>query len=388
MKGRTCISICLPLIAALSALSVHAGDIDKKREELDRIKQEMEQKQQLIRHAARKEASILSSLERIDRDIQGGSDELRAQQRKIDEIEASMAEIEQRTRTITEEMPQLQAAYARRLRSLYKMSRNGGYALAILSADSFASAYRRIRYLSAIAERDQALIEEYKAALEHLAYREQEVANLQKELLADRASLKKKRAVLKMRRRTKAEILSTLKQEKSVNEATLKDLEESSANLWAMIRLAEEDKKAPERPVPSTGGGRLPWPVNGKVITFFGMQRHPEFGTMVFRRGIEIAAREGDEVRAVDGGQVAWADWYKGYGRLVIIEHSGTLYSLYGHLSELAVQRGDRVEQGQVIGRAGDTGSLRGTKLYFELRRNGEAENPLRWLAPSRAARR
>jgi murein DD-endopeptidase MepM/ murein hydrolase activator NlpD len=117
------------------------------------------------------------------------------------------------------------------------------------------------------------------------------------------------------------------------------------------------------------------------VLTTFGRQRHPEFGTMVFRRGIEIAAQEGDEVSAVEAGQVAWADWYRGYGRLVILEHPGSLYSLYGHLSSLAVKTGDRVDQGQVIGLAGDTGSLKGPKLYFELRRDGEAEDPLSWLA-------
>lgn len=382
MVRSSLITLCL--LAAV-AVPVRAGDAEKNREELERIRQEMEARQEQIRHASRKETSVLSSLEKIDRAIQAGSDELKASERKIAELEASLAEIDERSRIITEELPRLQAAYGRRLRSLYKMSRGGSYTLAILSADSFTSAYRRIRYLGTIAEHDQQLIEQYSAALEHLAYREQEVSELQRELLADRKALTKKRAALKTRRREKTSILLSLKQEKSVNEATLKDLEESSANLWAMIRLAEEGKKAPERPAAEAAGRRLPWPLNGRVLTTFGMQRHPEFGTMVFRRGIEIAAREGDEVRAVEGGQVAWADWYRGYGRLVIIEHAGTLYSLYGHLSGLDVKRGDRVEQGQVIGRAGDTGSLKGTKLYFELRRNGEAEDPLTWLSASRA---
>jgi len=102
---------------------------------------------------------------------------------------------------------------------------------------------------------------------------------------------------------------------------------------------------------------------------------------VVFRRGIDIAAKVGDEVKAVDAGQVAWADWYKGYGRLVIVDHGAGLYTLYGHLSQVDINKGDRVARGQVIGLAGDTGSLRGPKLYFEIRRNGEAEDPLGWLA-------
>jgi septal ring factor EnvC (AmiA/AmiB activator) len=111
------------------------------------------------------------------------------------------------------------------------------------------------------------------------------------------------------------------------------------------------------------------------------MQRHPQFGTMVFRRGIEIEVREGASVRAVSDGQVAYADWYKGYGKLVIIEHGPGFYTLYGNLSRLDLNKGDRVVKGQVIGLAGDTGSLKGTKLYFEIRQNGEAQDPLTWLA-------
>ena len=381
MIRRTLILASVLLAAALAAAPLHAGKAERQREELDRIQQEKQQKELQIKHAKRKERSILSSLEKIDRQIQAGNDELAARQRKIDEAEAALAEIEARTKRITEDLPGIRAAYAQRLRALYKMSRSGGYALAILSAESFSAAYRRTRYLGAIAERDQRLIEEYSLALEQLALREQEVAGLQRELLADRKELKKKRVSLQSRRRQKAEILSSVKQEKNVYEATLKDLEESEANLWAMIRLTEQDKPSSSRHAALGGRHLLPWPVQGRVLTPFGKQRHPKFGTMVFRRGIEITAREGDEVRAVAEGQVAFADWYKGYGRLVIIDHGAGLYTLYGHLSRLDVHGGDAVEQRQVIGLAGDTGSLKGSKLYFELRRNGEAEDPLSWLA-------
>jgi murein DD-endopeptidase MepM/ murein hydrolase activator NlpD len=109
---------------------------------------------------------------------------------------------------------------------------------------------------------------------------------------------------------------------------------------------------------------------------------------MVFRRGIDISARIGDEVKAVAGGEVVKADWFKGYGKLVIIDHKDGMYTLYGNLSQVEVNNGDRVERGQVIGFAGDTGSFKGVKLYFEVRRNGEAEDPLLWLAPKQSAHR
>jgi septal ring factor EnvC (AmiA/AmiB activator) len=102
---------------------------------------------------------------------------------------------------------------------------------------------------------------------------------------------------------------------------------------------------------------------------------------MVFRRGIEIEVREGQTVRAVEGGQVAYAEWYRGFGKLVILDHGNGFYTLYGNLSRLDLKKGDRVSRGQEIGLAGETGSLKGAKLYFEIRKKGEAEDPLLWLA-------
>jgi septal ring factor EnvC (AmiA/AmiB activator) len=243
-----------------------------------------------------------------------------------------------------------------------------------------------------ITVRDRRLMQEYRATLDNLALREQEIREGRLELLAQREAVESKRAALETRRRKKQEILSSVKQEMGVHEATLKELEESSANLWAMIRLAERERPSPPAGRAPAAGARgrerFPWPVNGKVLTNFGMQRHPQFGSTVYRRGIDIAANTGDEVRAVAKGQVVYADWYRGYGRLIIVDHGAGLYTLYGHLSRLDVNGGDAVGRQQVIGLAGDTGSLRGAKLYFEIRRNGEAEDPLSWLAPGQSAQR
>lgn len=377
------ILIAVPVLLALLAGAgvVRAGDSEEKKQELRRIKQEMEEKKQKLQRAGKRERSILAELERIDRDINAGSAELAGHQRKLRDAEEALAEVE-KTNTVTAlELERLKQAYASRLRALYKLSRTGGFALAVLSSDSFPTAYRRVRYLGIIAERDQRTIREYGEALALLASREQDIREHTAEILARRESVKKERRTLEERRRKKGEILGSVKQEKTVYEATLKDLEESSANLWAMIRLTEQEKKVSREAAGASGRKGLPWPVNGRVLTRFGSQKHPQFGTLVFRRGIDISARVGDEVRAVDGGVVVKADWFKGYGKLVIIDHKDGMYTLYGNLSQVDVSNGDRVEAGKVIGLAGDTGSLQGAKVYFEIRRNGEAEDPLRWLA-------
>ncbi|MEK6743328.1 MAG: peptidoglycan DD-metalloendopeptidase family protein [Nitrospirota bacterium] len=388
MKRRLLIAVPVLLALLAASSSVRAEDSEEKKQELQRIKQEMQEKKLKLKRADRRERSILSELEKMDREIQAGSAELADQRRKLREAEAAITEIEQSNTTASRELARLKQFYGARLRALYKMSRTGGYALAVLSSDSFTTAYKRMRYLGIIAERDQRMMREYSATLEQLASRERDVRERTSDILARRTAVESKRASLEVRRRKKSEILGSVKQEKNVYEATLKDLEESSTNLWAMIRLSEREKKAAKKITPpreassaGTDRNRFPWPVSGQLLTRFGVQRHPQFGTVVYRRGIDIAAGVGDEVRVVHDGQVVYADWYKGYGRLVIVDHGEGLYSLYGHLSQLMVGGGDRVSGRQVVGLAGDTGSLKGSKLYFEVRRNGEAEDPLLWLA-------
>lgn len=374
----------------LTGPAVSAADRDERRRELERINEEMREKQQKLKRTSRKERSVLTELERIDREMQEGGRDLAEQQRKLRTVTAALEETERSNAEVARELERLQPAFRTRVRALYKMSRGGGYAVAVLSSDNLSLALKRIRAVSAVAGRDRRLIMEYQAAFEQLASREREIKDRQAEIRERTAAVERERSALEARRKRKTAILASLKQEKSVYEDTLRELEESSTSLWAMIKQADRERSVPPRrpPAPAAGRERLPWPLEGPVLSPFGKQHHPRFGTIVYRRGIDIRAATGEDVRSVAGGKVAYADWNKGYGRLVIIDHGSSLYTLYGHLSQVDVAKDDRVEQGQVIGLAGETGSLTGPRLYFELRRNGEAEDPLLWLAPAQTSRR
>ena len=100
------------------------------------------------------------------------------------------------------------------------------------------------------------------------------------------------------------------------------------------------------------------------------------------QKGIDIRAAEGAEVRTIGTGSVVFSGWLKGYGNLVIVDHGSNFHSLYAHLSNSQVDVGNEVEEGEVIGQVGDTGSLKGSYLYFEIRKGGQAVDPLPWLKP------
>ena len=115
-------------------------------------------------------------------------------------------------------------------------------------------------------------------------------------------------------------------------------------------------------------------------VAEFGFEVHPKYGTKVPQNGIVVAAPLGTEIEATAEGVVEFVDWYDGYGRTVILNHGGGYYSLYAHASAVLVRRGDRVSAGDVIAKVGDTDSIRGSCLHFELRHSEEALNPRQWL--------
>jgi len=116
--------------------------------------------------------------------------------------------------------------------------------------------------------------------------------------------------------------------------------------------------------------------VRGKVIEDYGLHTHPKFGTSTRNNGIDIQAPAGTPVRAVADGFVDYRDWLTGYGNCVILNHGKSYYTLYAHLSDVAVSTGQTVAGGDVIGTVGDTGSLKGPMLHFEVRHAASAVDP------------
>ena len=125
--------------------------------------------------------------------------------------------------------------------------------------------------------------------------------------------------------------------------------------------------------------GSLEWPITGRLLSHFGLNTASRFGTTIVRNGIEIAAPEGSPVRAVHGGTVAYAAPFTGFSTLVIVDHGGGAFTLYGHLNQAVVTNGARVGRGDVLGRSGLTpdGS---PAAYFELRIDGRPVDPVQWL--------
>ena len=124
-------------------------------------------------------------------------------------------------------------------------------------------------------------------------------------------------------------------------------------------------------------------PVSGKVITRFGLFKNTRYNVANFRSGIDIRADRGEPVRAVSSGKILYSSWFKGYGNMLIIDHGDSYYTVYAHAEEIFKKKGESVDIGEVIATVGDSGSMVGPGLYFEVRHHGKPTDPLVWIKKS-----
>jgi septal ring factor EnvC (AmiA/AmiB activator) len=202
---------------------------------------------------------------------------------------------------------------------------------------------------------------------------------LRQELIENEKKVREKERTLAEKKREKEQVLAYARKEKSSHEKMLRELKEASKKLLEIIRESEKADAYSGKGFPGLKG-RLPWPVEGKVALNYGFQRDPQFHTPLFRNGIFIQAGADLFAKAVHSGKIVFAEWFKGYGQLMIVNHGDGYHTLYGSLAEIFSKVGDIIKKGQVIGRVGNSGIMNEPGLYFELRYRGKPLDPLQWL--------
>ncbi|MED5559145.1 MAG: M23 family metallopeptidase, partial [Acidobacteriota bacterium] len=180
------------------------------------------------------------------------------------------------------------------------------------------------------------------------------------------------------------ELIQQIDIEALAGRRTLKDHAESAAILEELLgAVSSELVFAPfagEQPAFTTLLGDLSWPADGRITERFGRKQHPVYDTYTLVKGIEIATGVGAPVSAVYRGRIVFADWFQNYGLMVVISHGDDFYTIYGHLDTILVRMGEGVDDTYQIGTVGQTGSLIGPSLHFEIRKGTEAVNPELWL--------
>ena len=368
--------------AKKSAKEINSLLKDEKKE-LKILKEKIARQEKLISSVGKKEGKLLGKLKKIDNQIKLKERELKIYQWNFLLNKKKLAKLEKNLNINKKELEGQKVLLGKRFRQIYKEGPVFPLKVAF-SSESVSDLLQRLKYMELIAEHDASLMADYKIRLDGL--------NTEKEsLLAVRAKLVRlekdalgKQGELEKSRKNKNYFLKKIKKKKQLGIQTRKELLKASNNLNDLI------KKLLTKLVSGTGldisdkKGRLSLPVKGKILNKFGRQKDKQFASFIVHNGIYIRVRTGMSVRSVFDGKVLYTGELEGYGNLVIIGHGKDYHSLYGHLDRIYVKQNQVVQTGDIIGLSGDTGSLIGETLYFEMRKNGKPIEPVRWFKTAR----
>jgi len=313
--------------------------------------------------------------------------ELRTAERRVLEIRAFEAERDAARAQADRDAAlrhsgELKGDLARRLSALYRMGRLG-YLQTLASADSGEAFLRGLQLLSFLAARDARLLRSYEGSLVELGVKEKNLATLRASIAVVAGEARVAERELQKARAEKATLLARLERSAEEQRTNVAVLEDKASRLAALLELLETRGRTLPAGAASIRRykGALDWPARGKVVVPFGRIANPRFPRTFLRStGWTIDTPTGTSVRAVFAGDAVYAQWLKGYGNLVVLDHGDGVFTLYGHLMTGTVPRGTRVALGEVVGRVADPPEEEVGGLFFEIRESRTSVDPRGWL--------
>ena len=262
-----------------------------------------------------------------------------------------------------------------RLFRLYRLTREHQLK-ALLAASDFSSLVWRWRTMRGLLVRDLEALRGAKRLAEFEELMASELQGLEMDLRKWLELAGERARESAARRRELAEVVAGLQSDAVQSKRLIAELEEEDRALTKLIKALQMARSSGFAGLK----GKLPMPVEGTLEVGFGKVVNPKFNTVTVQKGWDIRAEQGSGVRAIAQGQVVYAGWLRGYGNVLIIDHGGGFHSLVAHLASLSRAVGEAVKAEEVVGTVGDSGSLKGAYLYFEIRQDGEAIDPAVWI--------
>jgi len=367
--------LVLAFFLAPALLAQDSGDAERITDRLRALQREAQR-------LAGESRTLVGDLRQreVDRDIKAA---------QLKQAEAAMADAEKALQSTTTRLSDLEVQRINQLPDLktqlvdiYKRGRSG-YARMLFSAGDlreFARATRAVSALSAINERR---IEEHRKTVDAMRQERTAFEQKAKELQTKTAEARRAKSAADGAVASASELIRQIDSRRDMTAQYVGELQDAYGKLQQQVTALSTEKPAGTEPVAvplRPFQGALDWPVQGRIIGFFG-QPSNRLGGGAARNGIEIAADEDMPVRAIHGGSVGFAGPFTGFGTLVILDHGGNGYSLYGYLLSTALEQGQTVETGAEVGRVGLAPAGPPT-LYFEMRIDGRSVNPVQWLKP------
>ncbi|MGA1841220.1 MAG: murein hydrolase activator EnvC family protein [bacterium] len=373
--------LSIAVFSLYSGRDVASGEkkpsLSGEKEKLKSLDKKAKKSKELILRQEEKERSIMKELNKIDRSLDKREKELAIYESNLAQNQKKKERTKLEIRELEKEIERSLDHLKGRLRAIYK-SGGMGMIRVIFSSRSISDLLQSMAMMRYIARQDTGILDALREKSNVCRKKSEELEQYERRIkLYKERAIKEKESLEKQKKERRA-LLDSVRKDKTRQVALLKDLEKRSEALRKRIEnWASGSASSGDFPKMK---GSLIWPVMGKVLIPFGLQHDSGLDRKILNNGIDIRASFGSDILSVGSGKVLYAGWFLGYGKLVIIDHGKGYSSIYAHASEIFVREGQSVKAGDRIAAVGDTDSIRGPELYFEIRYKGRPQDPFLWL--------
>ncbi len=374
--------ILLILLLFFSAQSFSASnkEPDVSPKQLKELKKNIGKLNNWIDKAEGKKANLQKELRKSEQQISRITKDIHQVQKKLNNAQKSLKTLQKRKQTLELDLKNQQSYLKKQIITAYSLGRQPAIKV-LLNLEDPQKIDRTLAYYDYFNKARAKQIESYRTTINELSETRTAIDHENEVLIKSRSQLVSSKSELKqsqrLRKRTLAKLSSSIEGKSKELDKLTKDQERLEI-LLKEVEKAIANLQLPEDSRPfSQLKSKLPWPTRGKVTKYYGSRLA---GGKLRRKGLIIETNTATQVNAIHYGRIVFSDWIRGFGLMTIIDHSGGYLSLYGYNKSLLKDVGDWVHTGETIAYSGNSGGQQKTGLYFEIRKNGRPQNPLKWL--------
>ncbi len=383
MASRLLFPVCGVLLIA-GVVGISTAKADDRQDQQQRAQQQREQLQQrisrlqqTIRKTRQEKDSLAAELADAEQEVGTLVAQLRQLNVQQQQLQQQLQRLQQQQQDLQQRLGKTREKLALLLRSAYMAGRQERLKLFLNQQDP-AALSRLLAYHDYISRERVRQLQIFDRDLKEKRSLAAQIKHQQASLERLRLQQQEKKASLQQRQQQRRQLLQQVDSRLQQQGEKLKSWQEDERRLVELLqhlRDAFQMLDLPEQKGFRESRGKLIWPLPGRLLKTFGSQK---IGNLRWD-GVIISAAAGEDVRAVHAGRIAWADWLRGYGLLIIVEHGDGFMTLYGHNQSLFKETGEWVEAGEIIAQASGGGGRNDSGIYFGIRHQGKALNPVRW---------
>ncbi|NNE64628.1 MAG: peptidoglycan DD-metalloendopeptidase family protein [Gammaproteobacteria bacterium] len=380
MRFNTATLYILLLSIVFAPSTILADQKSQKEKKLRALQSEISKLKKVIDVKQDSKSRYALQLRKIEGQIGQLSKKIQTTKKQIKQSRKELDKLRNSRKTYQKKLVQENDLLARQVHAAYTLGKQEKIKLLFSQKDP-AVLQRNLVFYQYFSNARVNLINEVETSIEKILSTESKISAEKEKLDNSYRLLKQQKVNLDQDSEKRKNVISSLSQQIKKQGGQLDQLEDEARQLQNLIDsigdiLTEIPEPDLDRRVFSTLRGKLAWPVEGKVKRLFGQYKSQ---SDLRWQGVVIEAPTGRHVRAVSHGRVAFSDWLRGLGNLIIIDHGKSFLSLYGHNESLFKSAGDWVEPGDIIGSVGNSGGRSSPALYFEIRKKGKPQNPTKW---------